>query len=85
MNQVFKDHAKESLRCLRLFIENNDDPWFLQLHMKTDVFEVLEQGVAHENLEICEAAVDIVHLLGSKGYFQYRALLKKTSKPASNT
>ena len=35
--------------------------------MKTDIFQVLEQGVAHENLEIREAAVDIVHLLGSKG------------------
>lgn len=85
MSRVFKDHSKESLQCLRLFIEKNDDPWFLQPHMKTGVLQVLEQGVAHENPEIREAAVDIVHLLGSKGYLQYRVLLKTISETASNT
>lgn len=77
MSKVFKDYPSESLRCLRLFIDKNTDPWFFLGHSKESVWELLKQAVNHDDAEIRDEAEDIVHLLGSKGYLEYRKLLKQ--------
>ena len=76
MADVFKDYPKESLRCLRLFIDRNQDTWFFG-HKEKGVWNILEAGLAMDDPAIKDAAEEIVHLLGSKGYLQYRELLKK--------
>jgi hypothetical protein len=40
-------------RCLQLFIERNDDPWFFYPERKEGVWQILEQGLAHEDGLIC--------------------------------
>ncbi len=77
ISRVFLEFPDQSLRCLDLFIEKNDDRWFF-LHRKGEgVWQILEKGLAHVNPKIREKAEDLVHLLGSKGYLEYRELLKR--------
>ena len=76
MLKVFKDFPRESLRCLRLFIDHNQDQWFFG-HKEEDVWKILEAALQMPGQEIKDTAEEIVHLLGSKGYLQYRELLKK--------
>ena len=76
MSKIFSEYSAESLRCLNLFMEKNDDPWFFG-HKEKGVWSVLEQGMQHENPEVREEAENIIHRLGAKGYLEYRELLKK--------
>ncbi len=76
MAKVFKDYPKQSLRCLRLFVDRNKDQWFFGAK-KEAVWNILEAALSMGDPEIKRSAEDIVHLLGSKGYFQYRELLGK--------
>jgi len=41
------------------------------------MWSILESALAMDDPVIRNAAEEIVHLLGSKGYMQYRELLKK--------
>lgn len=76
MAQVFEQFPKESLRCLKLYVEKTQNPWFFGLAREGGPWEILRKGIAHEAAEVCEASEEIVHLLGSKGYLQYREILK---------
>lgn len=77
INSIFGNYPKQSLRCLRLFVYKNQDPWFFHPHEDEAVWKILEKGIAYDDSEIQEAAEGIIHLLGSKGYLLYRELLKK--------
>jgi hypothetical protein len=77
MSRVFMEFPDQSLRCLNLFIDKNDDRWFFLQRKGEGVWRILEQGLAHVNPQIREKAEDLVHLLGSKGYLEYRELLKR--------
>ncbi len=79
MSEVFADHPAESLRCLSLFMEKNDDPWFFG-HKEKGVWSILEQGVQHKDPNIHDQAEDIIQRLGAKGYLEYRELLKRGSQ-----
>ena len=77
LNEAFATHPQESLRCLRLFIDRNEDPWFCRGgRQQKGVWALLEQAIASSDSAIRDPAEDIVHLLGSKGYLEYRELLK---------
>lgn len=76
VSQVFERHGKESLRCLKLFVEKNPKPWFFNVERRGGTWEILRKGLAHESAEMRDVAEEIVHLLGSKGYLQYRGILK---------
>ena len=73
---MFSSFPRESLRCLRLFVDQNDDQWFFMRAGKDKgAWKLLEQAMASADAGIREAAEEIVHLLGSKGYLEYRELL----------
>jgi hypothetical protein len=76
MADIFEKYPAESLRCLRLFIDRNQTPWFFG-HKEKGVWNILEAGLAMDDPAIRDAAEEIVHLLGSKGYLPYRELLQK--------
>lgn len=76
MSEVFGEYPAEPLRCLNLFMKKNDDLWFFG-HKEKGVWSILEQAMQHENPEIWKQAENIIHLLGSKGYLEYRELLKR--------
>jgi hypothetical protein len=84
MRHVFKDYPEQSLRCLNLFIEKNDDPFFFLHRKREGVWRILEQGLAHEDIKIQKEAENIIHLLGSKGFLEYRELLKRSPEPSKN-
>lgn len=75
MANVFKDYPKQSLRCLRLLIARNRDQWFFGTK-KEALWNILKAAMASTDPDVREAASDLVHLLGSKRYLQYRELLK---------
>ena len=76
MSSIFMTYPGQSLRCLRLFIDKNNEPWFFDLEREEGVWKILEQGLSHEDSIVRNDAEDIVHMLGAKGYLQYRELLK---------
>jgi len=89
MAATVAQYPSAALRCLRLFIEGTQDPWGLGSAgsgPKPDTpWYVLETCLAMDDPEIRERAEDIVHLLGSKGFLEYRELLRRdpASGPAS--
>jgi len=81
MSKVFPAYPKESLRCLLLFIDKNDDPWFFfGTHKQKKVWSILEQAMNSLDDNSHSKAEEIIHLLGSKGYLDYRKLLKKSER-----
>ena len=78
MSDDFAGHQIESLRCLELFLERNDDP-LLFFSKDKGVWTILQQGLASSDQAVREKTEGIVHLLGSKGFSQYRELLRKPS------
>lgn len=78
MSVLFSGHPHESLRCLRLFIDRNDDPWFFRSPRKKEgVRTLVEQAMNSKDEAVRNKAEEIIHLLGYKGYLEYRELLKK--------
>jgi hypothetical protein len=85
MSVLFSGHPHEALRCLRLFIDRNDDPWFFRSPRKKEgARTLLEQAMNSTDAAIVEKAEEIIHLLGSKGYLEYRELLKARQKGKGN-
>jgi len=74
MSDIFPDFPAESLRCLELFIEKNDDPWFFE-HKEKGVWSILEQGMQFPEPHVRKQAEDIIHDLGAIGHLAYRDLL----------
>ena len=86
MSTIFESYPQESLRCIQLFIDNNDDPWFFVSNRKQKgIWAILEQGVQHADPEIRKESESIIHLLGSKGHLDYRELLKSGSLSKKGT
>ncbi len=81
MSEKFNDYPRESLRCIRLFMEKNDDHWFFVSSRKQKgLWTMLEQGLHHPDSDIRGESENIVHLLGSKGHLAFRELLAKKSE-----
>jgi len=77
LSNLYSVHPVEVLRCLKLFVQVNSDLWFfVSSHKQKGVWTILEQGMASDNVAIRDQAEEIVHLLGSKGYLEYRELLQ---------
>jgi hypothetical protein len=74
MATLFKDYPAQSLRCLRLLLDRNDDHWFFYPDRERGVWRILEQGMSHPDPSIKASAEEIIHLLGSRGFLEYREL-----------
>ena len=78
LSTLFAEYPLETLRCLKLFVDGNTDPWFfLSERKQTGAWSILKQGMSSVETTIRAQAEEIVHLLGSKGYLEYRDLLRK--------
>lgn len=81
VSKVFDGYPMQSLRCLKLFVEKNQEPWFFNLERRGGVWEILRKGMAQDNAEVRAATEEVINLLASKGYLQYRELLRRNSEP----
>lgn len=78
MSDIFEKYPDKALRCLRLFIEKNDDPWFFRAgRQQKGVWTLLDQAVRSNNSDIRDEAGKIINILGSRGHLQYRELYNK--------
>jgi len=63
-----------------VFVDRNGDPWFFRrTRDEKGVWTILEQAMGSQDGVIRDEAEEIIHLLGSKGYLEYRDLLKRNS------
>lgn len=80
MAEIFNSYPEQSLKCLRLFMKVNRDAWFFYPHRKEGVWQILEQGIQHDNSKIREESENIIHELGSQNHLEYRELLKRPDR-----
>jgi len=66
---------KESVRCLELMIKGDEEGWRIYSWRK-HAQEILATAIQSPDFEVVQAAENLVHYLGSKGYFEFRDLLK---------
>ena len=81
IDDLFQAHPSESLRCVRLIIEKHEDSWYFY-HGESDrkgIWTILEQGIQHNERAIRQETEDLIHLVGSMGYLDYRELLKRAN------
>lgn len=80
--ELFEDHSAECIRCLAVATREND--YSLAATEDDELWQLLEKGLQHPEKNVREQTTDIVHHLGSLGYFKYRELLKsdQSSSPA---
>jgi hypothetical protein len=70
---------RETVECLRLMIEGDQEGWHMHIwreHART----ILTKALQGTNIEARQAAVDLIHRLGARGYFEFRDLLPTASK-----
>jgi hypothetical protein len=70
---------RETVECLRLMIEGDQEGWHIHIwreHART----ILTKALQATNIGAQQAAVDLIHQLGSRGYFEFRDLLPTASK-----
>ncbi len=76
LSVLVTEYPTETLDLLRLFIDKTEHRWLLSGTEKREgVRNILEMAINSPHTTVREQAKDIVHLLGSKGYFEYRELL----------
>ena len=72
------DMPLQAVKCLRLMVEGDTEGWHVPTwHGHTRV--ILATAIQSSDLEAHQAAVDLVHRFGARGYFEFRDLLPKAS------
>jgi hypothetical protein len=75
-----QEMPKETLQCLELMIKGDQEGWGIyswREHLRTALSNTLQSP----DPETVSAAEDFIHYLGSKGYFEFRDLLRGKSDP----
>jgi hypothetical protein len=70
---------QEAVECLRLMVESDYESWHVYIwreHART----ILAKAIQGTNMKGRQAAVDLMHQLGARGYFDFRDLLPKIPK-----
>ena len=67
---------KQVVICLRLMIERAKEPWRIQ-GWGNYPRKILQTAIQNPDHEVRQAAVDLINLLGARGYFEFRELLPK--------
>jgi hypothetical protein len=71
--ELYEDHSAECIRCLAVATREND--YSLAATEDDELWQLLKRGLQHPEVTIRAQTEDIVHHLGSLGYFKYRELL----------
>jgi hypothetical protein len=72
---LVEEHGLLAVRCLRLMIEGDAEPWSIT-HWEKDIRGVLSKALESSDGEVRQAARDLTNLLGAKGYFGFADLLR---------
>jgi hypothetical protein len=70
------DMPRQDVECLRLIVEGDTEGWRVHSwreHART----ILATAIQGTDAGARQAAVDLVHRLGARGYFEFRDLLPK--------
>jgi hypothetical protein len=70
---------QQAVECLRLMVEGDYESWHMHIwreHART----ILAKAIQGTDIHGRQAAVDLTHQLGARGYFEFRDLLPTTSK-----
>jgi hypothetical protein len=68
---------RQVVECLRLMIEGDKEGWGI-LGWREHARTILRAAIQDTDAEVRQAAVDLIHRLGARGYFEFRDLLPKT-------
>ena len=77
---LFIDHEEISLRCLSRLIEKTQNKYYFHVDKENDLWKLLSTGINHPDEKIKNKTEDLLHLLGSYGFFDYRELLKPSAE-----
>jgi hypothetical protein len=64
-----------SVECLKLLVDSQLDSWEIYV-WRTEAKEILTLAMQSGDVPTKKAAIELVHLLGAKGYFEFRELLQ---------
>ena len=67
---------KQAITCLRLMVEGAKESWRVQ-GWGNYLRKILQTAIQDPDHEIQQAAVQLIHLLGARGYSEFRELLPK--------
>ena len=68
-------HIAEVIDCLKQMVEAHKEPWGISLWIE-GMRTILRVGLNSPELTITSSATDLIHYLGSKGYLEFRDLVK---------
>jgi hypothetical protein len=69
-----KDKPRQAMECLRLMIEGDTEGWRVR-SWREHVRTILATAIQNPDVETRQAAENLVHRLGARGYFEFRDLL----------
>ena len=67
---------RKAVQCLDLIVDGDDNGWRI-LGWKDDAKKILATALGSEDAEARQLARELVHKLGGRGYFEFRALLNE--------
>lgn len=68
----------QTVQCLRLMVEGDTEGWRVQA-WRGPTRTILDVAIQSTDTQARQAAMDIVHRLGARGYFEFGDLLPKTA------
>lgn len=77
LETLVTDMPKRAVECLRMIVDGDIERWAIHGWMDR-ARTILEKAIQGQTPEAREAAVDLVHRLGARGYLEFRDLLPKT-------
>lgn len=76
--RLVENNPRQVVGCLRLMVEGDVEGWRLR-SWREQIRTILATAIQSGDAEARQVAVDLVHRLGARGYFEFRDLLPKTS------
>ncbi|MDE2059841.1 MAG: hypothetical protein KGL31_04970 [candidate division NC10 bacterium] len=76
--RLSQNMPREAVRCLEALVKGDKEGWRIhgwRVHIRT----ILVTALREADLETRIAAENLIHYLGSRGYFQFRDLLQSAS------
>ncbi len=74
--RLVENNPRQVVRCLRLMVEGDVEGWRIR-SWREHVRTILDTARQNPDMETRQAAVDLVHRLGARGYFEFRDLLQE--------
>lgn len=76
--EICEEIPSKAVQCLGLIAEKSIDPW-APMMWRDHAYKLLATAIKSGQSEAAEAAVDLIHQFGARGYEEFGALLPKVS------